>query len=298
MDFDSVADELYAAAREDFVALRDSRMKQARATGETDLANSIRSLRKPPLAAWLVNQLVRVQPADIAELRELGDAFREAHQQLSGESLRTLSTRRHELISRLRELARSLAEENGHTVSDTTRQQVQDTFEAALADPEAAHRVELGRLDAPLSTDISAQWLTAAVAPPSSAPPRSAASQRSQAPQDSPAARKARPSTAGSPSASSPGARAGGDTAALDDARDKAAAAARARDDAHRELDEAESRLSRAQQATAQLREQLVEAQRAEQRARTDAATARKAFNAAEHTAALAQRHLHRHERQ
>ncbi len=79
----SIADELYGVVPEQFVSVRDDRIKAARDSGDRTLAAAIRSLREPTVAAFAVNLLVRERRAAVEELLALGDALREAQQELS-----------------------------------------------------------------------------------------------------------------------------------------------------------------------------------------------------------------------
>ncbi|MFF4214587.1 hypothetical protein ACFYZE_35720 [Streptomyces sp. NPDC001796] len=97
MDLDAVADELYALAQGDFTAASDERAKAARAAGDRELAEQIRRLRRPTLAAWASNLLVREQPDEVQRLLQLGEALRQAHKNLDGEQLRELSAQQHQV---------------------------------------------------------------------------------------------------------------------------------------------------------------------------------------------------------
>ncbi|MGY1827702.1 MULTISPECIES: hypothetical protein [unclassified Blastococcus] len=146
-----VADELYGIPPEDFVEAREARRKEVRAAGDRELAGVIGKLRKPTTAAWVVNTLVRRQPAEVAELVELGAGLREAQGDLDGDELRELSQQRHRVVAALTRQARSLAQDLGHPVSDSVAGQVQDTLRAAIADETAGQAVLTGRLLTPLS---------------------------------------------------------------------------------------------------------------------------------------------------
>ncbi len=144
MDLDAVADELYGLAPGDFTAARDERVKAARAAGDRDLAEQIRRLRRPTMAAWASNLLVREQPDETERLLQLGEALRKAHQDLDGAQLRELSAQQHQLTFALARQADQLTAQAGQRISDDVRQEVQDTLHAALADPEAAEQVAEG----------------------------------------------------------------------------------------------------------------------------------------------------------
>lgn len=142
LDFDSAADELYAAAPEDFLATRARLVAQARKAGDTALAADVAKLRKPTVAAWIVNSLVLDDPSLVDELSELGDQLRAAQEALAADQLRHLSTQRRQLVAKLSKDAFRRA---GRPDPPTgMRDEVTATFDAALADPDVAAR--LGRL--------------------------------------------------------------------------------------------------------------------------------------------------------
>lgn len=158
VDFDAVADELYGVPREEFIRTRNARAAEAK---DRSLAARIKALRKPTLAAWLVNRLARERPDDLAELAALGQELRTAHEELAGGRLRELSVRRRETVDALTLAAREIGRESGLGVSDTVTDQVHATLQAALAGGEAADLVMAGRLATPLDPSDAQQWLTA-----------------------------------------------------------------------------------------------------------------------------------------
>lgn len=158
MDLDTVADELYALPRDEFIGVRDERVRQARAEGDRELATEISRLRKPSTAAWLVNLLAREQPDEINGLVELGEALRRAHSELDGEALRRLSGQRHDLVAALTGQAHQLGRSADHPVSDSVSRELEDTFTAALGDPDAARVLAAGRLSSGLQPAASDGW--------------------------------------------------------------------------------------------------------------------------------------------
>ncbi|MEU3092667.1 hypothetical protein ACWCQ0_30735 [Streptomyces massasporeus] len=154
MDYDSVADELYALRPEEFTAARASAVASARTAGDRELAERIRTLRKPSLAAWVSNLLVRGSPGEVEPLLRLGEGLRQAHQDLDGTQLRELSRRQHALIRALSLRARQLAKEAGHPIGEIVQREVENTLHAVLADPEAARTWAGGRLAKPLSAAV------------------------------------------------------------------------------------------------------------------------------------------------
>jgi hypothetical protein len=153
VDFDAVADELYGLAPEDFTPTRNQRAKQARAEGDKALADLVTSLRKPTVAAWLTNQLVRAHADEVELLLELGRELREVMADLQGAELRELTKQRYQLVSALVQQARSLAYSRGRKVTDDVAQAVRTTLEATLSDDASAEQVAAGRLSEAL--DVS-----------------------------------------------------------------------------------------------------------------------------------------------
>lgn len=146
MDFDDVADELYRLAPEDFTAARNARAKQARAEKDRDLAGRISSLRKPTMAAWATNQLVRKHADEVEVLLELGRELRDVMADIEGDELRQLTKQRYQLVSALVQRARSLAQSRGKPIADDAAQAVRATLEATLSDQASADAVATGRL--------------------------------------------------------------------------------------------------------------------------------------------------------
>jgi DNA repair exonuclease SbcCD ATPase subunit len=151
VDFDAVADELYAVAPEEFVAARRTREEEARADGDRVLATSISRLPKPSLAAWATNLLVREHREEIESLVELGGLLREAQENLAGAELKALSVQRNQLLAALSRQVVGLARAHGHPVSSGIAGQVEETLRAAMADPDAGEAVLSARLTSSLS---------------------------------------------------------------------------------------------------------------------------------------------------
>ncbi|TMM17173.1 MAG: hypothetical protein E6G01_06890, partial [Actinobacteria bacterium] len=59
MDLEEVVGELYGLDASEFVAARDGRARAARQSGDRGLADQVKALKRPAVAAWVVNNLVR-----------------------------------------------------------------------------------------------------------------------------------------------------------------------------------------------------------------------------------------------
>ena len=141
----AAADELYALAPGDFTAARNARAQAARGEDRA-LSESIRSLRKPTPAAWLVNQLVRHRADALREVLDLGDELRDAQERRDGPEFSRLTRTRRTAVAGLAREAAALAEELGATVGRPTLDEVEQTVTAGIADSAATDAVLSGRL--------------------------------------------------------------------------------------------------------------------------------------------------------
>lgn len=146
MDLDDAADELYGLPMDEFIAARNGLVKQAKKESP-EIAEQIRELRKPTVAAWLANQLARHRQADLTKLLELGEELRTATAAMDGDRLRELTPRRHQAVDVLVKAARELAEK---PVSQDVAQKLSETLDAAMVDPTAAAAIRSGRLTSAL----------------------------------------------------------------------------------------------------------------------------------------------------
>lgn len=147
---DDVADELYGVLPADFVAHRDARVKELRKDGDDELAREVKALRRPTVAAWLVNLLAR---DGLDELSDLSGRMRDAQANLDARAMKDAGKDRsrvvNALVDRAVELAR--AADGSFRDSEAVREQLVATLVAAVADPGAEAAVTSGRLVTPLS---------------------------------------------------------------------------------------------------------------------------------------------------
>ncbi|MFJ1808092.1 MULTISPECIES: hypothetical protein [unclassified Streptomyces] len=150
-DVERVLDELYATPPSDFVSRREQLAAAAKRDGRADDARRIHAARRPTLAAWAANLLLRSQPQESGRFLELGQALREAYRNLDADGIKELSEQRRSIVSALSRQAAELAREAGHRLSDAARQDVESTLRAVLADQDAADRWATGRLEGVLT---------------------------------------------------------------------------------------------------------------------------------------------------
>ncbi|WP_306192292.1 hypothetical protein [Streptomyces sp. MK5] len=150
-DVEAVLDELHTTPPADFVARREELAAALKADGRVADARRIHGARRPTLAAWAANLLLRSRPEESRHFLELGEALREAYRTLDAAGLKELSARRRQVVSGLSRQAAQLAQDSGHRLSDAVRQDVESTLLAVLTDPEAAEQWATGRLHSALT---------------------------------------------------------------------------------------------------------------------------------------------------
>jgi hypothetical protein len=146
-----VAQALYGLNHEEFTPVRDARAKELK-NSDPDLSTRVRALRKPSLAAWVVNRWARREPEQVEQILSVGAALREAQAGLDGPELRALTKQRRQLTSAVTGRARELAGESGKRITDAVAEQVEATLTAGLVDARAADAVRAGLLVTALAT--------------------------------------------------------------------------------------------------------------------------------------------------
>lgn len=148
---ETALDELYVTPPPGFVSRREGLAAEARAARRMADARRIRAARRPSLAAWAANLLLRSRPEESRAFLDLGRALRDAFQSLDAEGIKELSERRRSVVSAMSRQAAELAAEAGHRLSDPVLREVEATLRAVLADQDAADRWATGRLESALT---------------------------------------------------------------------------------------------------------------------------------------------------
>jgi DNA repair exonuclease SbcCD ATPase subunit len=160
-----IADELYGLPQEEFTPARDAKARELKA--EKELAAAVKKLKKPSVAAWVVNLFVRREAEQVEQVIAVGTALREAQEGMDGAELRALTRQRRQLTSAVTQQARSLAKDEGLKVTQSVADRVEATLTAAMLDPACAQAVRSGLLTAALSsTGFDSGDVAAAVALP------------------------------------------------------------------------------------------------------------------------------------
>jgi len=191
----SVATELYGRPLREFIEHRTAAAREL----DKPLAASVRALRKPSPAAWLVDQLVRSDAAEIAAAIALGVDLQRAQTDGDGERIRDLSRRHRDEVRNLTDRARTIAVSSGLTASAAVLDEVAQTVSAGMSDAGAAAAIRSGLLVRSLrSTGFEPVDLTDAIAVPAVALPDAAGS----GPMAAPATPASTTAAAGRPSRS------------------------------------------------------------------------------------------------
>nr|WP_179665667.1 hypothetical protein [Nocardioides panaciterrulae] len=150
----------------DFTPARDARAKELK-KDDPELSARIKRLRKPSVAAWAVNLLVRREADQVGQVLEVGSALRDAAANLAGDELRALTRQRRQLTAAVTTRARAVAAESGQRLTQAVADQVEATLTAAILDQGCSEAVRSGLLVTALAaTGVDEVDLGSAVAAP------------------------------------------------------------------------------------------------------------------------------------
>src|SRR4051794_34854260 len=139
-----IAEELYGAPLEEFIARRDARAKELRKGGDRAAADAVKKLRKPSVSAAAVNRLARDASDDVSALVGAGEALRQA--QLGGgdrDAIRSAAADEREAVDRL------VREAGAYGLSAAALDEVRSTLHAAALDESVREDVRRGVLVEP-----------------------------------------------------------------------------------------------------------------------------------------------------
>jgi hypothetical protein len=255
------ADDLYGLRLEDFIPERSALAKSLRGEKRREDATEVAGMRKPSVAAWTVNQLVRTQGTTIRALFEAGDELARAQAgasagQRTADDMRGAAQRQRDALDGLLEAATGLLGSDGHAPSPATLERVADTLRAASIDEASRQQVAGGCLTQELHfSGLGIGDLS--VAPPQSPPAKTTPPKPKTTQQKpKPTAQHKAPLKAARESAAKA-------LRAATRAEHELAAAEGRRDDAAEALDEAKRVLATAKERATTTAAELAEAERA-----------------------------------
>ena len=141
-------DALYQSPRDQFTSARDELAKRLRADGQAEQAEQVKALRKPTVAVWLVNRLVREDELDVQRLLKAGESLAKTQANLAqGQSPEAFLDARQEeqrALERLARAAQRLAESEG--IGRSAIDRATQTLRAASLTDEGRRLLKQGRL--------------------------------------------------------------------------------------------------------------------------------------------------------
>lgn len=150
---DSEVDALFKLALPEFTAARNALASQLQKSGDKSAAAEVKALAKPPVSAWVVNQLYWRNRTAFDRLLTAGARMRQAQaSQLAGQAtnLRELLTAHRAALTELSRQAAAILSESGHQASPDVMRRVTMTLEGLAAHGLLAGAPAPGRL----TTDV------------------------------------------------------------------------------------------------------------------------------------------------
>lgn len=127
-------DELFKLPLAEFTGARNALAARLKQSGRANDANLVKTLTKPSVSAWAVNQLYWNHRKAFDELIAAGQRIRRAQTSgVAGKGMRESLDARREVLVRLSDLATSLLSESGHNPGPDTIRRITTTLEALSA---------------------------------------------------------------------------------------------------------------------------------------------------------------------
>jgi hypothetical protein len=146
-EFETELDALYALAPGEFTAARNDLARRLKQAGQDEAAARVKSLRKPTVPLWAVNQLARRNPKGIAALLEAGERLRVAQEDAlrgaESTALRDATATERKILRELTQEADDLLRDAGHGPAG---ERIASTLRAAAHDPAGHEPLTQGRL--------------------------------------------------------------------------------------------------------------------------------------------------------
>jgi hypothetical protein len=148
------AGPLFREAPESFIASRDELVGRLKETGRPDDAAAVKSMRKPTVVTWTLNQLAARDPDGVTALLDAGSDVRAVQRAAlssttgAAERLKDASARRRTAITSLTTTARDVLEDAGRA-SPQHLDAVRGALETASTDTVAGDHLRAGTFERP-----------------------------------------------------------------------------------------------------------------------------------------------------
>jgi hypothetical protein len=144
-------DDLFSLPLSEFTAARNALAAKLKKEGRGEESDRVKALLKPPVSAWVANQLYWRHRKEFDRLLAAGDEFLKAQAaQLAGKSsdLRAPLDARREALGELTKLATALLRQDGHPASSEIMRRILTTLEALATYGDHPGAPPAGRLTA------------------------------------------------------------------------------------------------------------------------------------------------------
>jgi len=139
-------DALFRLPLAEFTGARNALAAQLKKSGRGDDAASVKSLAKPSISAWAVNQLYWDHREQFDELIALSERFHKAQKSGKVAEMRTALEARREALTELSDLATSLLRDRGQNPAPDTIHRITTTLEGLSAYASHSDGPRAGRL--------------------------------------------------------------------------------------------------------------------------------------------------------
>lgn len=143
---DDDVDQLFQLPLAEFIGARNTLAARLKQTGRAGDANLVKTLVKPPVSAWTVNQLYWHHRQSFDKLLAAGQRFHKAQTAGKVADMRGALEARRDALVELADLAASVLSDGGHNPSGDTIRRITTTLEAISAYASVADGPTLGRL--------------------------------------------------------------------------------------------------------------------------------------------------------
>jgi hypothetical protein len=169
-DLEQELDELFGVRLDEFTVRRNELAARLKKAGQPEAAEQVRTLRKPSVPVWAVNQVARRDPDAVARVVDAGRQLREAQEAAfaggGADAVRRATADERDAVRRVTRAAERLLDDEGRKPTRAVVDRIGATLRAAAVDADAADVLARGRLTGELESPGFAAVAT--LAPPPS----------------------------------------------------------------------------------------------------------------------------------